>query len=50
MRVRGYEELRETGEHKKRAFRKNIYKIGDLRFEGAFELRTLGLIVCMLLL
>ena len=33
MRARIYEELRETGEQKKRAFRENIYQTGHLRFE-----------------
>ena len=47
MRVRTYEELREAGEQKKRAFREreNIYKIGHLRFEEAFELNNLGLLL-----
>ena len=40
MRVRSYEELQETGEHKKESLQKE-----HLRFEEAFELRSLGLIV-----
>ena len=40
-RVRSYKDLRVTGEQKKRAFRENIYKIGHLRFEEAFELNNL---------
>ena len=42
-RVRSYEELGETGEQKRRAFREKIYKIGHLRFEEAFELNNLDL-------
>ena len=49
-RARSYKELRETGEQKKRTFRENNYKIGHLRLEGAFELRSLGLSLCVLLL
>ena len=47
MRVRTYEELREAGEQKKRTIRENenIYKIGHLRFEEAFELNSLGLLL-----
>ena len=47
MRVRSYEELRETGEQKKRTFREreNIYKIGHLRFEEAFEFNNLDLLL-----
>ena len=41
-RVRSYKELREL-ESRKRAFRENIYKIGHLRFEEAFELSNLDL-------
>ena len=44
-RVRSYKELRETGKQKKRAFRENIYKIGNLRFEEAFELKNLDLLL-----
>ena len=44
-RVRSYEELRETEEQRKRAFRENIYKIGHLRFEDAFELNNLDLLL-----
>ena len=46
-RVRSYEELRETGEQKKRTFREreNICKIGHLRFEKAFELNILDLLL-----
>ena len=43
-RVRSYREPRETGGQKKRAFTENIYKIGHLRFEEAFELNNLDLL------
>ena len=43
-RVRSFEQLGETGEQKRRAFRENIYKIGHLLFEEAFELNNLDLL------
>ena len=45
MRVRSYKELREIEGQKKRAFIENIYKIGHLRLEKAFELNNLDLLL-----